>query len=256
MTTIAHTLPSREACHGVRQILRFNWPFYAIGIPVALIAPLAIGVISVPSPIHILLYSGTALVWLWLVGSIVASWLVYDRSELMTGSWVLPALGRAPRAWVAVHAGLDEMTPALESVLASRGRTLDIFDPREMTDSSIARARTAPGGHSERVDFRRLPIADASVDAVFLMLSAHELRTHPTRAALFSEIRRGLARGGRVVVAEHLRNFANFAAYGPGALHFHSRRSWLRTFGAAGLAVSHERSITPFVHVFILRRAS
>lgn len=44
------------------------------------------------------------------------------------------------------------------------------------------------------------------------------------------------------------------APFGPGFLHFHSRRVWTRCFAAAGLAVHEEFSITPFVRIFVLRR--
>ena len=247
----------REAFHGVRQILRFNWPYYAVGAVAVVVAPFAVAVLPALPAAETLVYLGSALIGLWLIGSIAASWLVYDRSELMTGSWIPAALDRLPRTWIAVHAGLDEFTPVLEGRLGTRGRAFDIFDEVEMTEPSIARARTSssPTG-SEAVDFRRLPVARESVDAAFLLLSAHELRTHDSRVGLFSEIARILVPGGQAVVAEHLRNPANFAAYGPGALHFHSRRTWMRTFTAAGLVVSSERSITPFVRVFILRRSS
>jgi SAM-dependent methyltransferase len=257
MTTVAGALQSRESFHGVRQILRFNWPFYAVGAPVAFIATYVIEAFAMPGALQIGLYLALALVWLWLFGSIAASWLVYDRSELMTGSWIPRVLDRAPLQWIAIHGGLDEMTPILERVFGTNGRAFDIFDPAEMTEPSISRARiSSPTDAAEQVDFRRLPVPDASLDAAFLLLSAHELRTHESRSALFAEIRRALKPGGHAIVAEHLRDLPNFVAYGPGALHFHSRRTWLRTFDAAGLAVAQERSITPFVHVFVLRRPS
>jgi ubiquinone/menaquinone biosynthesis C-methylase UbiE len=80
------------------------------------------------------------------------------------------------------------------------------------------------------------------------------LRTDETRGALFAELRRVLGPGGRVVVAEHLRDWANFMAFGPGFLHFHSRRAWTRCFERARFAIESEFSITPFVRVFVLRR--
>jgi ubiquinone/menaquinone biosynthesis C-methylase UbiE len=87
-----------------------------------------------------------------------------------------------------------------------------------------------------------------------LLLSAHELRTDTARGDLFAELRRVLGPGGRVVVAEHLRDWANFAAFGPGVLHFHSRRTWTRCFARHRFDVHAEFSITPFVRVFVLRR--
>jgi ubiquinone/menaquinone biosynthesis C-methylase UbiE len=101
-----------------------------------------------------------------------------------------------------------------------------------------------------------LPVADRSIDAALFLLSAHELRTERSRAELFGEVARVLAKDGRVVVAEHLRDWPNFVGFGPGFLHFHSRRTWRRCFDRAKLAIEREFHITPFVGVFVLRRAA
>ena len=259
MSSITPAVPRREALHGVRQIVRFNWPFYAAGVPAALLAPVMIPRLHVAGPLQVLLYAATAVAWLWLIGSLAASWIVYDRSNLMTGEWIHPALGFRPRAWINVHAGLDETTAGLRDRFGvSSGRVFDIFDQAEMTEPSIARARetTPVDAGSERTDYRHFPVETGTVDAAFLLLSAHELRTAAARSALFGEVRRVLTTAGRVVVAEHLRDAANFIAFGPGALHFHSRRTWLRVFAETGFAVQREFSITPFVRVFILGRSA
>ncbi len=132
-----------------------------------------------------------------------------------------------------------------------------MFDPAEMTEASIRRAR--PGSRhelrrDEQVDFHRLPVPTGTIEAVLLLLSAHELRTEAARMALFTELRRVLGPGGRVVIAEHLRDAANFLAFGPGFLHFHSRRTWTRCFMRTRFDIHAEFAITPFVRVFVLRR--
>ena len=244
--------------HGVRQIVRFNRPFYvgastgaALGVGAAAWLPLT----AAPRG---LILAATSLMLFWLGGSIAASWVIYDRSRLTRWDWVAESLGFQPAAWINIHAGLDESTPMLRRLLGGSGRVFDIFDPAEMTEPSIARARRLSRNliAAEPVDSRRLPAQSASIDAVFLLLSAHELRTHDARSALFAELRRILTPGGRVVVAEHLRDVANFAAFGPGFLHFHSRRTWLCCFRTAQFLVHGEFRITPFIRVFILRSAS
>jgi len=42
--------------------------------------------------------------------------------------------------------------------------------------------------------------------------------------------------------------------FGPGALHFHSRRTWTRCFSRTRFDIHAEFPITPFVRVFVLRR--
>jgi hypothetical protein len=56
-----------------------------------------------------------------------------------------------------------------------------------------------------------------------------------------------------VILVEHLRDPANFIAFGPGFLHFHSRRGWQRGWESAGFGLADEFRITPWVRVFVLR---
>jgi SAM-dependent methyltransferase len=247
----------RERFHGLRQIVRFNWPYYAAGMTAAAAAPPIAALLPVGGEATLgVAYCASALAWLWILGSLAASWIVYDRSSLMAGTWIREALGYSPRAWISIHAGFDEMTPVLRGLFAkSAGRGIDIYDPVEMTEGSIARARRITGGgESERARFTHLPAADESIDVGFALLSAHELRSHGARVALFAELHRVVKPGGRVVVAEHLRDVPNFVAFGPGFFHFHSRRAWARCFSAARFGIFDEFAVTPFVRVFILRR--
>ena len=137
-----------------------------------------------------------------------------------------------------------------------------MFDPGEMTEPSISRARLrslaklakrAKAGPN-RWTTVICRFTTGTIEAALLLLSAHELRTDEARTALFTELRRVLGPGGRVVVAEHLRDAANFLAFGPGFLHFHSRRTWKRCFARTRFDIHAEFPITPFVRVFVLRR--
>jgi SAM-dependent methyltransferase len=258
MTALTAT-PSK--LQGVAQIFRFNWTFYVIGTTaiVAALVLVTIGDPTLPRAARVVLLIGIALAAFWLVASLVVSHVVYDRSRLRTWSWIGPALGIVPRRWINLHAGLDESTPALRELFPdSAGRVFDIFDAAEMTERSIlrARAKATNAVAPEPVDYRRLPVADGACDAAMLLLSAHELRRPESRATLFRELRRVLAPGGKVVLAEHLRGAANFVAFGPGFLHFHSRAAWLAAAAAGGFVVEREFRITPFVAVFVLRRPS
>lgn len=240
---------------GVRHIVRFNWPFYALAFGLLAIAPPVILRLPLPGVGRVILFAATALAGLWVASSLIASWIVYDRSPLMRWEWLPRALGFQPDAWINIHSGLDESTPKVRALLGTSGRVFDMFDPGEMTEASIARGRrVGPAVEVEPVNFHHLPVPTGTIQAALLLLSAHELRTDAARLALFTELRRVLGPGGRVVVAEHLRDAANFLAFGPGFLHFHSRRTWTRCFSRTRFDIHTEFPITPFVRVFVLRR--
>jgi SAM-dependent methyltransferase len=243
---------------GVAQIVRFNWPFYAIAGMSAIVLIPTVGRVPMPAAGHVFIYAALACAILWIVTSLTTSWIVYDVSSLMRWNWIARALGFTPRCWINIHASLDQSTPALQAMFGSScGRVFDIFDLAQMTEPSIARARRLARNvvDAEPVDFRHLPAASESTDAVLLLLSAHELRTDESRVAFFREVHRILTAGGRAIVAEHLRDWPNFCAFGPGFLHFHSRRTWIRSFARAALSIASEFSITPFVRVFVLARS-
>jgi hypothetical protein len=77
------------------------------------------------------------------------------------------------------------------------------------------------------------------------------LRAGVDRAAFFAEIRRVLEPAAPVVLVEHLRDLQNLIAYGPGALHFLSRRAWLEAAESAGFVLRKERRINALVRAFV-----
>lgn len=258
MTNAIQSPPQRRLFQGVMQIVRFNWPMYVTAFALAFAAMLAAALLPVPTWARLAIVLCTAGGLFWTVASLVVSYWVYDCSPLCQWRWVAELFAMPPAVWLNVHCGFDESTLALRSLFpGTLGRPLDIFNAPEMTEPSILRARRLPTGQPtpEPADYRCLPADDASVDAVFAMLSAHELRRPAARATLFREFARVLKNDGQIVVAEHLRDAANFVAFGPGFVHFHSRAEWPATFRDAGLRVEREFRITPFVAVFVLRKA-
>jgi SAM-dependent methyltransferase len=160
------------------------------------------------------------------------------------------------RTWATIHAGLDAEVD-LDGVMPGRCvARLDIFDPRLMTSPSITRARVTTGSAKEASPCSPTALAldDRACDAVVVAFTAHEIRDRAAREAFFDELRRALRPGGRVLLVEHLRDLANFFAFGPGYLHFVPRREWLRLAAHAKLAVASETRITPWVMALGLER--
>jgi SAM-dependent methyltransferase len=98
---------------------------------------------------------------------------------------------------------------------------------------------------------RPLPLPDKCADAVFLLMAAHEVRDPAVRGSLFLEVARVLAPSGRLVVVEHVRDLANALAFGPGALHFYAPSTWRDAGSGAGLKLTDELRLTPFVRAFV-----
>jgi hypothetical protein len=212
---------------------------------------------TVPPILKLVLYPTAALALFWMMSSLLVSHYVYDRSRLYRWDWLVPLFEKPPVHWANIHAGLDQTTDALERLFPDSARkVLDIYNASRMTEPSIKRARLSKKitQRAESADPSSLPMCDSECDGIFLIFAAHELRNREDRHKLFLELNRSLKAGGHVIVVEHLRNWANFLAYGPGAFHFHSREAWQASWRATGLGVESEISITPFVRTFTLAK--
>jgi len=244
---------------GVLKIIRFNIRFYVASVSGLV---LVIGILALhllPPWLGWIAFLGAVVMGFWTIGSVLVSWYVYDFSGVTRWEWMRTQLHKVPRKWVNIHAGLDESTAALKMLFPdSEGCVIDIYDPAEMTEPSIARARRMYPTTEPFVTgkFDHLPLPGGDHDEVFLLFAGHEVRAPERRTQLLCESSRVLEHGGQVVLVEHLRDWPNFLAFGPGFLHFHSKRSWRRNIQEAGLEVERESIITPFVHCFILRKAN
>ncbi len=231
---------------GVAQIVRYNRWFYAAS--ALAICASAIAIFWTPPMARVAVAVFLAAAFYWTVASLLASHWVYDRSSLYSLDWLMIR----PVYWLSVHAGLDEMSSRIRSKFPEcECRVLDVFDPEEMTEPSIARAREISGPDGLQAgSWRRLAADDGVFDTIFLLFVAHEFRHAEARLVFFGEIARVLAPRGRVVILEHLRDLPNFLAFGPGFFHFQSRQTWRSTLQTTGLEIIRESKITPFVRVF------
>lgn len=250
MTT---AIPARAPYQGLQQIFHYNRPFYTR----ALAGAVAAIILSMWLPFAIravLLLTAAAAVF-WMCSSLLVSHYVYDRSPLYSLRWLKECLSGPPESWVNIHSGIDETSRVISTMFpGSQGRIFDIYDPREMTEPAIDQARRITNAPAATADWRALPSPDEAFDAAFLIFSAHELRRHEARVQLLREVDRVLRIGGELVIVEHLRDLPNFLAFGPGFLHFFSRRTWQQAANAVGLGIRRHRTLTPFVHVFVLWR--
>ncbi|MFJ6382834.1 class I SAM-dependent methyltransferase [Kitasatospora sp. NPDC092039] len=240
---------------GVREVVRYNWPMYAAG--ALTVAAGRVLARRLPGPAAALARTAAATAAGYLALSTLATCCVYDRSELHRYDWLPELLPGGPGDHLVVSTGLDEASrPLAARHPEARGRLADLYDPALTASGSIRRARRhappAPGGIPARPD--ALPAATGTLDTVFAVFAAHELRRSADRTALFAEAARALRPGGTLLLVEHLRDAANTAVYGPGAWHFLPRGTWLRHAAEAGLHRAAERRIAGLVTVFAFRK--
>lgn len=238
-------------------IVRFNWPFYVMAVVV--FCGMSGALVFLPDgAMRVLAILGGVGAGYFIFVSLGVSHLVYDRSDLYCWGWLERALNGAKRErMIFCHAGFDEASAALGGHLdGAEWEVLDHYDAAKMTESSIKRARALfpPTRDTIAAKYDNWPVKDGWADVVFGILAIHELRSVEERAGWFAEAGRCLGEGGRVIVVEHVRDLANFMAFGPGFLHFHAVKQWELSWEAGGLRLIDEFRVTPWIRVFVINK--
>jgi ubiquinone/menaquinone biosynthesis C-methylase UbiE len=241
----------RKPFQGVGNIIRFNWHFYILSI----ILLVALFFISkyVDELFRFYTLIICVVVSITMLISLLVSFYVYDLSGFYNLKWLEDK--KTQGLIVNINAGFDETSALLKEKFENVELiVLDFYDPLKHTEVSIKRARKAypsfPG--TKDVKTTHLPLDDNSVDKIFVILSAHEIRNEAERVEFFKELKRAIKPNGQIFITEHLRDTANFMAYTIGFFHFYSKASWFNTFKNAGLNMKNEMKLTPFISTFIL----
>src|SRR5258708_144098 len=246
---------SRTAFQGIGNIVRFNWHYYVFSFA-AIIAlfianhftPYAMGIVA-----KFLLVS----IALSMISSLAVSCYIYDFSNFYSLNWLKSKYRGATGHLLNINAGFDETSWILKEKFPESTLTVfDFYDPAKHTEVSIERARKAyekyPG--TKAISTQNIPLPANSVDAIFLIFAAHEIRNNQEQIDLFKQLRLALIPGGQIIVVEHLRDWRNFFAYNIGYFHFFSKNSWNQTFTEAGFSEPDELKINPFVSIFSLTK--
>ena len=241
----------RRPFQGVINIIRFNWHFY-VGVILICVVLYYLGNTLV---IQLELISSILIVSILVATlvSIVVSLYIYDLSGLYNLNW-LPDDERELNI-VNINAGFDETSELLKmKYTRSDLVVLDFYNPLKHTEVSIKRARRAypPYQNTIKVESANLPILTGTIDNVFVVFSAHEIRDTNERITFFRELNRILKPDGEIYVTEHLRDVPNFLAYNIGCFHFLSKRSWHSDFSDSGLSIKCEQKLNPFITNFTL----
>ncbi len=247
----------RHPFEGVFNVFAFNWPKYILAgiLSYVMVVLCIVQVNPVLKPLFVVI---AVTLFVWSIVSLLVSFFVYDLSGLYKYGWLLKSLKTPPAVILNLNAGFDEVSEALLVMFPNCQLTVfDFYSPTSSTEPSIELARAASASQPTSIEPVSVSLSgwkmpDGSQDLVLLFLSAHELRKSGDREEFFSEIYRVLKSDGHCILVEHLRDAANFLAFGPGFMHFYPRSEWLRLANKCGFEVKEERLITPFVRVFNL----
>lgn len=231
----------RKPFQGILNIIKFNWHFYILSI--VLLCGLLVLYYYFPSHFYILVIF--TLILATTLISLSVSYYVYDLSNLYQLDWL--ADSNEKLKIVNISAGFDETSALLRAKFAAAELiALDFYNPKTHTEVSIKRARKAYPAfpNTKEITTSNLTLEEGSIDKIFVILAAHEIRDEVERVVFFNELKKALKPNGEIFVTEHLRDSANFFAYNIGFFHFLSKSSWYKTFTASKLKIGREQKIT------------
>ncbi|MFM6934820.1 MAG: class I SAM-dependent methyltransferase [Flavobacteriales bacterium] len=242
----------RSPFQGVLNILRFNRHFYGLGLFVFTLIVGSFWIVQWSSNLFlfILLVLGYG-----LFIPLIVSYYIYDLSGFYQFYWLkkIQLNDHSARLHVNIHAGFDETSFQLKELFPQAMLTVfDFYNEKLHTEPAIVRARKVSlvFPNTQQINTSSIPLTDASVDTIFLIFAAHEIRSFEEKVTFLKECRRVVNSGGNVVMVEHLRDLPNFLAFSVGFTHFYSRNTWLKAFRKAGFTSILETKHTPFISIF------
>lgn len=242
----------RKKFQGVLNILSFNRHFYIYGITALVLIT-----------ISYLMYNwSSTLFWLiiatfmyGLIMPLIVSAYVYDFSGYYNFNWLnkLNIEDSNTNKFININAGFDETSFIIKShFIKSDLKVFDFYNEERHTETAIIRARKVSLVYPETKKIKSdiIPLKDKSVDVIFLLSAAHEIRNNQERIQFLKECHRLCKPNGKVIMVEHLRDFPNFLAFSIGFTHFFSKNTWEKAFKSAGFSTFNEAKFTPFMSVF------
>jgi len=232
--------------------LSFNRHFYVFGF-VALILIIIGDLVFNWSN---LLFWATIIPFLYgLIMPLIISAYVYDFSGYYNFNWLknFKLIDSQEKQILNINAGFDETSFIIKKCFPkSNLKVFDFYDAKKHTEPAIVRARkvslTYP--NTQQITTAVIPLKDNSVDLIFLLSAAHEIRSQNERILFLKECHRVCKTNANIIMVEHLRDFPNFLAFSVGFIHFFSKKTWKDAFKKAGFTTFKEKKFTPFTSIF------
>lgn len=242
----------RKKFQGVLNILSFNRHFYVVGIIVLTLITGSWLLLEWPN----MLFCITLVAFLYgLIMPLLVSAYVYDFSGYYNFDWLkrLKIDDSKTKKILNINAGFDETSYILKQKFPESDlQVLDFYNSKKHTEPAIIRARKVSlvYPNTQQIKSNIIPLKNKSIDVIFLLSAAHEIRSNGEKIQFLKECYRICKTDGQVIMVEHLRDLPNFLAFSIGFTHFFSKRTWKKAFIAAGFSSFNETKFTPFMSVF------
>jgi len=241
---------NRKQFQGVLNILSFNRHFYIIGLIVLTLISLSKLLINW----HNMLFWIIILSVIYgLIMPLIISAYVYDFSKYYNFEWLNKLNNINTKNIININAGFDETSFILKKKFPLANiKVFDFYNPKQHTEKAIIRARKASVifPNTTAIKSTKFPVENNSIDTIFLLSAAHEIRSNSEKIMFLKECKRVLKDNGQVILVEHLRDFPNFLAFSVGFTHFFSKKTWISVFKSAGFNAYNEHKFTAFMSVF------
>jgi len=242
----------RKKFQGVVNILSFNRHFYFIGL--SFLAAIIACFIYFNWTQSILLIIIIAFIY-GLVMPLIISAYVYDYSGYYNFNWLKKCDVKdvEKQLIININAGFDETSFSIKSKFPkSHLKVYDFYNPEKHTEPAIVRARkvTIEYPNTQQIKTNKIPLDNNTVDLIFLLSAAHEIRSNKEKVIFLKECHRVCKTSGKVILVEHLRDLPNFLAFSIGFAHFFSKNTWNSVFKKAGFSNCIEHKFTPFMSIF------
>jgi len=243
----------RKKFQGVINILSFNRHFYISGFIVWGLTAIYSNLFGLSS---LNFWVITAAIIYGLIMPLIVSAYVYDFSGYYDFDWLnkIGLTETKPEQIVNINAGFDETSYILKSKFPNADlKVYDFYNAKLHTEPAIVRARKISSVYpnTQHIKADQIPMDDKSVDLVFLLSSAHEIRSHKEKVLFLKECHRICKPNGKVITVEHLRDAPNFLAFSIGFTHFFSRNAWEKAFKDSGFSSFDETKFTSVMSIFI-----
>jgi SAM-dependent methyltransferase len=242
----------RRSFQGVLNILSFNRHFYVFGLIALAIIIISYLTFSWPPILFLIIFFA----FLYgLIMPLIVSAYVYDFSGYYNFDWLkdYEFTDSADKQILNINAGFDETSFIIKYHFPKSDlKVFDFYNSEQHTEPAIIRARkvSVVYPNTQRIITNSIPLTDNSADLIFLLSSAHEIRSQEEKVQFLKECHRVCKSTGSVIMIEHLRDFPNFIAFTIGFTHFFSKNAWKMAFEEAGFATFAEQKFTPFMSIF------